>query len=108
MLMPFTKYAFIARAPGFSADKHRAEFASPQFVMTVVGVGTVEEAEAVAQALVKEGVQLIELCGAFEQSAAERVSAAVDKDVPVGVVTFRGEAMHRLEALIAQRADAGR
>jgi predicted polyphosphate/ATP-dependent NAD kinase len=53
-----------------------------------VGVRGVADAPAVAQRLVAEGVELIELCGGFGGAGLAAVVSAVKNRVPVGAVFF--------------------
>jgi hypothetical protein len=64
-----------------------------------VGVPAVADAPAAARQLVAEGVELIELCGAFAGPGLAAVLDAVEGKVPVGAVFYGGEAaggLHRL------------
>lgn len=53
----------------------------------IVGVSTIEQACTVAKQLQKEGVDCIELCGAFEQEGAEKIIQATQNKLPIGYVT---------------------
>ena len=71
------------------------------FRMKVVGVRTAEQGIEVAQKMVSEGVQLIELCGGFSPVWAGKVIEAIDYAVPVGVVAYGPEAIDKMHALFA-------
>lgn len=60
---------------------------------TLVHVSDPADAGRAAAALVDEGVTLIELPGGFETTAVASVIAAVDRRVPVGVVSYGVEAL---------------
>jgi hypothetical protein len=94
--------AFIFKGPGMNADRHHAVLRSDDFFMRVVGVQSIEEAITAAASLVAEGAELVELCGAFDETDAHRVSAAIGLTTPVGVVTFSGDQADRLEALTSR------
>ena len=66
----------------------------------VIGsAASVEDAVAAAKGLLEDGVELIELCGAFEAEGLAAVKHAVDGKVPAGAVFYGGDAapgLHRL------------
>ncbi|HSI91897.1 MAG TPA: DUF6506 family protein [Jiangellaceae bacterium] len=68
----------------------------------LVPVPSPAAAPAVARSLLdEEGVQLIELCGAFTLADAANVAAAVVGKVPVGHVTFAVDSVAGAAALAA-------
>ena len=67
--------------------------------LVCIGVQKIADAPAVARKLLNEGVELIELCGAFSGAGLGDVVAAVDGRVPVGAVFYGVDAtsgLHRL------------
>lgn len=52
----------------------------------MIGVSSVDEACRTARELCEEGVDCIELCGAFEEAGARRVIEATGGQIPVGYV----------------------
>lgn len=68
---------------------------------------TPDAAVEVARALVSDGAQSIELCGAFGTTGAARVVDAVGSLVPVGVVTYGVEAIGPLATLFPPGGDDG-
>lgn len=88
---------FIFKGPAIKPTRHRAVLRSPDFVMRVIGVESVEEAISAAASMVADGVEVVELCGAFDQTDAHRVALAIGPAVAVGVVTFSREQADRLE-----------
>lgn len=83
-----TKAAFIYIAPENDYNTHKAFIDSPVVSLTVVGVKDYEEAEKVAQELVKDGITAIELCAGFGVDGVARINKAVEGKVLVGVVRF--------------------
>jgi len=67
--------------------------------MIALGVADPAQGAAAAEMLVREGVQLIELCGGFGPAAIAAVQAALRGRVPLGAVTYAGEAVPGLHAL---------
>ena len=53
----------------------------------IIGVSSIEQACLVAEKLYDDGVDCIELCGAFGEDEANRVIAATENKVPIGYVT---------------------
>ena len=70
--------------------------------LVCVGVTSVSAASAVAQQLVAEGVELIELCGGFGGAGLASIVSAVDERVPVGAVFFGVEASTGLSRLFPE------
>jgi len=67
--------------------------------LTCVGVTSVDAAPAAARRLVADGVELIELCGAFSGAGLGAVTAAVEGRVPVGAVFYGVDASAGLQRL---------
>jgi 2-keto-3-deoxy-6-phosphogluconate aldolase len=97
--MALKTFAFIVRGPGYESDTHTATLASDLFLTHVIGVATYEDAERTARKLVAEGVQLIELCGSFTRDEATRLYHAIEKAIPIGVVTYSPEEEQELAKL---------
>lgn len=97
--MALTKWGFIYTLGGDAGDRRTDVVGSPGCVLVVVGVPSVDDAPAAARELVDDGVELIELCGAFGAPGTAAVVAAVGADVPVGGVLYGGEATPGLTAL---------
>lgn len=53
----------------------------------IIGVSNLSEACSIAEQLWKNGVDCIELCGAFGEKGAEMVIKATHNEIPVGYVT---------------------
>ena len=74
-------------------DRFEQEQGTDNFTMKVVGIQSPKEAPDVAQKMVEEGVQIIELCGAFGPLWTSKVIEATGNKVPVGTVTYGPESM---------------
>ncbi len=57
----------------------------------IIGVANIEEACAVAKELQEEGIDCIELCGAFGEAGAKAVIQATENKLPVGYITHLPE-----------------
>jgi hypothetical protein len=86
--MPLSVFGFIVKGPGYKADAHNAQLSSGLFTTFVVGVADFAAAQLAAQALVTNGVQLIELCGGFTESEAAQMRQYIGPNVPIGVVVY--------------------
>ena len=75
--------------PRFEPERDRAAILDG--TAQIVGVPTVEQAARQAERLYREGVDCIELCGAFGEAGARAVIAATHNQVPVGFVTHLPE-----------------
>ena len=85
--MALTDFAFIVFGPDYKPDTHTTMLESDTLTTRLIGVNSLENAEAVAKELVSAGVQLIELCGWFGPKGAARIIEVVGDEVPVGFVT---------------------
>jgi len=93
------KWGFIYTLGDAGAVSRRDVIGSSACELVCVGVPTVEDGPAAARDLLADGVQLIELCGAFSGTGLSEVVGAVKGEVPVGAVFYGGEAsagLHRL------------
>jgi len=94
--MALTKFGFIV-----TGDKFVQIQGTEKFNMKVVGVTDPKDGIEAAKQMVKEGIQLIELCGGFSPVWAGKIIEAIEYAVPVGVVAYGPESidgMHRLFA----------
>jgi Family of unknown function (DUF6506) len=99
--MALGRFGFIVSGAGLDASHHRVELRSPRFTMIAVGVASPADGPRVARELVRDGVQLIELCGGFGPVGTAAVLAAVEGAVPVGSVAYGPESIAALQALFA-------
>lgn len=93
------KWGFIYTLGDESAEPRSDTVGSRECVLICKGVRSTYEGPSAAQDLLSEGVELIELCGAFSGHGLAAVVDAVDGSVPVGAVFYGGEAgtgLHRL------------
>ncbi|MGL1922223.1 MAG: DUF6506 family protein [Hyphomicrobiales bacterium] len=85
-----TKYGYIILGEGYIPPIHNATIESKQFSSTVICAETIESAAIVAKKMVKDGIEVIELCGEFGQTGAFQIINAINCKVPVGYVSFSG------------------
>lgn len=97
--MALSKFGFIVIGAQLDPTRHRQVMQSPAFEMVSVGVSSPAQALAVAQAMVADGVQLIELCGGFGPKWTAQVQEAVAHRVPVGSVSYGPESIDAMHAL---------
>ena len=86
--MALEKFGFIVVGDSFEQDQ-----GTDKFNMKVVGIRSPKEAPDVAVKMVEEGIQIIELCGAFGPVWTSKVIEATGNKVPVGTVTYGPESM---------------
>lgn len=82
------KYAFII-LDDFDAQKDYAGIHDNH--AQIVGVSSLEEARTVAKRLYEEGVDCIELCGAFGPAGAKEIIDVTGNQIPVGYITHLPE-----------------
>jgi hypothetical protein len=102
----FTSYGFIFLGPGTDSAVDRAVIERSGFRTTLIAVPELSQAPQVARELVDAGVQLVELCGAFDQTATDEVIKAIAGRVPVGVVRYGVESVPGLAALMREQPDS--
>ena len=95
--MQISRYAFIVKGPGYFAAEHAAEIRSQEFSTKIVGVSDFHAAIPVAQQLIADGIQLIELCGGFTEAEAEKLRRETGKKIPIGVVK---EGTHEFHSVV--------
>lgn len=93
------KWGFIYTLGDETAPARVDHLGSAACELVCVGVPSVAEAPAAARQLLGQGVQLIELCGAFGGAGLAAVVAAVDGRVPVGAVFYGCDASTGLHHL---------
>jgi hypothetical protein len=96
--MALTRFGFIVTGSQLDA---RVVMRSPSFEMIAIGISTPDQGPAAALELVREGVQLLELCGGFGPVHTARVIAAVGPALPVGAVGYGPESLAALHRLFA-------
>lgn len=79
------KFAFIIMGDFF--DYKRDYSTIHNGLAQIIGVSSIKEACAVATELYNQGIDCIELCGAFEESGAKKVIEATSNEIPIGYVT---------------------
>jgi hypothetical protein len=97
--MALIDFAFIVFGPDYNPDDHSQTLQSAALKTRIIGVDSLDRAEVVAQELVSEGVQLIELCGWFGPKGAARIIEAVGDKVPVGFVTSGPDSIDQMYTL---------
>jgi predicted polyphosphate/ATP-dependent NAD kinase len=102
--MALTRWGFIYTLGPDAPEIRRDEIGSAACVLLTTGVPAEGDAPAVARQLADEGVELIELCGAFGPAGTAAVTEAVGDRVPVGGVYDGGEATAGLAALFGPGA----
>ncbi len=80
------KFAFLIMGP-FQNEQAEIHGGSAQ----IIGVPNLDSACETAKRLLNDGIECIELCGAFGPEGAKRVIEATGNQIPVGFVTHLPE-----------------
>ncbi|MFC9970879.1 DUF6506 family protein [Spirillospora sp. NPDC127200] len=99
--MALTHWGFIYTAPGLTPEGHWSSVTTGSCRTELVGVTSVQHAPEAARRLTDQGVQLIELCGAFGPVSTAEVIEAIDGRVPVGAVAYGPEAITPLHEIFS-------
>lgn len=88
--MQFKAFAFIFLTPGFSPETNTVTTEKEGYRFKAVGIdmNNKKNVISVAEKLVEEGYQMIELCGGFGPEWVHKVSVALDHKIPVGGVFY--------------------
>lgn len=95
--MALTKFGFIVTGDDFVQYQ-----GTDKFSMKVVGVSDASQGIAVANEMITEGIQLIELCGGFGPVWSGKIIEAIDHAVPVGSVGYGPESIDGMYHLFAE------
>ena len=84
------KFAFLILGKNFDREEDQALIHNG--TARIIGVPSIQEAAAAARNLyADEGVDCIELCGAFGPEGARKIIEATENKIPVGYVTHLPE-----------------
>lgn len=81
------RFAYLIMGDFQSADHATIHNGAAQ----IIGVADIEQAISTARRLLSEGVDCIELCGAFGTDGARKIVEATDNQIPIGYVTHLPE-----------------
>lgn len=82
------KYAFIMQHHSYEGINTRKIIESTVFKGIIVSVGTKDEALNQCNALIDEGVQMIELCSGFSVDDHQHIKKNIKSYVPIARATF--------------------
>ncbi len=96
------KAAYLGCLKDADSKKNRVTVATPTASVTVVLVKDFDDGANVAKSLVEEGIELIELCGAFGPASAAKIIEAVGGKIPVGVAHYGSESVPELARILSE------
>jgi hypothetical protein len=82
------RWAFVYTLGADAGEVRTDRIGSPACELMAVGVPSPADAPGVMDRLVADGVQLVELCGAFGPAETAAVQEALAGRIPLGVVTY--------------------
>lgn len=98
--MALSRWGFVYTLGADATSDRRDEVGSDGCCLVAVGVIDVAQAAEAAVELANDGCELIEFCGAFGAAAISEVLDAIgERDVPVGVVSYGGDATNGLHRI---------
>nr|WP_122012469.1 DUF6506 family protein [Maliibacterium massiliense] len=97
------QFAFMLMGAHFVPSVHSAHFDTADMHTCIVTVRSLEEACEAAARLYRQGVRALELCGAFGEAGARKITACVGDDMAVGFVTHLPEQDARFDAFFGGR-----
>jgi len=102
--MKFNAFAFIFLSPGFCPEDNTVTTSKDNCRFKAVGIDMAhkEHVLEVAEQLVGEGYQMIELCGGFGPEWAHKVAERLESKIPVGAVYYGPQFRQQLADLVKQ------
>lgn len=95
--MALHRYGYIVMSPDLNLFTNHSQVATDNFNMMLCGVPDAEHAKYAAQEMLTKGVQLIEMCGAFNAEDVQAVRDAINDMVPVGYVQYTEQERARIQ-----------
>jgi hypothetical protein len=101
--MKFNHFAYIFLGPNLNPATARSQIKTSDLTLDIIGVSFHEKEKviAIAQEVVGQGAQMIELCGGFGPLWIAKVSEALGTHIPVGSVAYGPEARKPLLDLLS-------
>ncbi len=93
------KYVFILNSETLTPENYHGSFESDSFKVNVFGVNSMDMACKTVEKAVKDGAQLIDLCGDYDEAKANEIKSLVNKDVGIKFVRYNDVEMAKFNAL---------
>lgn len=93
------RWGFVYTTGSESMERRVDNIGSKECELIAVGVASVDDGAAAAQWLREQGVELVEMCGAFGPPAQAQVATALAGEIPYGAVSYpcdQAPGLHRL------------
>lgn len=96
------RFAYIIKS---SQEKtvHHTNVQSNGTTLEIYSVNSFEQAAELAKRLVNEGIECIELCGAFQEAGKQQVVTAINCKIPVGHVVYTNSELEKHQKLFSKR-----
>ena len=101
--MKFNNFAYIFLGPNLDPKQHRAEIKTDKLTFSTIGLAfdKKELVIDIAKELIKNGAQMIELCGGFGPLWIAKIHEATKGEIPIGSVAYGPEARKPLLDLLS-------
>lgn len=99
------KYAMMLMNPLFQPQEDTAYFRTGNIENYILTVRNEEEALEKVEELVKEGIGVLEVCGAFGQEMAHKMRQVSQGKLCIGYVVYEPDQMEQLENFWATEND---
>lgn len=93
------KYAFLLNSETLTPESYTGTIESDAFIANVYAVNSMEMACETSKKLVDDGVQLIDLCGDFDEEKSEGIKSYVGKPFDIAYAKYTESEMEKLSAL---------
>lgn len=93
------KYVFIANIPGVTPDTYTASYENEESTTLVIGVSSPEMADRLVKKYDREGYDLMDFCGDFDDEDLERFSEYITGDMRITHADYFPQELAKLDAL---------
>jgi hypothetical protein len=98
-----SKYAFLIKHDSYSSQYYHASLKSDKFESVFFGVKNVDDAINVIRDLIKEGFELVELCGGFSEFEELKIKVLTRSIIPVGRAELKPKDVELLQKNLGKK-----
>lgn len=97
------KFAYLLMGKPFDPEVHQATFETDALISYIFTVRNFEEAREKIVSLEKQGVGVVELCGAFGEAGAQKLIELTNNKIAIGYVTHKSEQDPLFDAFFSRK-----
>lgn len=93
------KYAFLLNSETLTPENYYGAFETDDFQVNIYGVNSMDLACETAKKIVESGVELIDLCGDFDEEKSNQIKAYTGQEFDIAYAKYSDEEMAKFNAL---------